>query len=99
MSSYDMETTIQLPEEEDVDVHIDFEVENWGSPGSAPSLSYPGDPPEGPEFYVTKVSRLDNDTDITDQFEALDDKARQKVEELVFERICEIEQSRDDYDY
>lgn len=99
MNTYDMETTIQLPDEEDVDVHIDFNVTYWGSPGCGPSFSSPGEPPEGPEFEITGIFRLDDDTDITDNFYKLDDKIKRKVYELVIERIFEIQESQDDYDY
>lgn len=108
MSTYDMETTIQLPNEEDVDVLIEFEVTHWGSPGCGPSLSYPGDPPEPAEFYITKVARLDgskeaaqldDDRDITTEVDALPDEWRQKIEDLVFNRVCDIAEDRDSYDY
>lgn len=91
---YDLETTIQLPDEDDVDVLIEFEVEYWGSPGCGPSLTYPGDPPEPPEFYITRVLRSDDGSDITTIVDALPNKHRQKVEELVFERVCEIAEDR-----
>lgn len=95
MSVYDLETTIQLPDEEDVDVLIEFEVTYWGAPGSAPSLSYPGDPPEPAEFYITRVVRADDDRDITTEVDALPDKWRQKIEDLVFDRVCEIAEDLD----
>lgn len=90
--THDLETTIQLLDEEDVDVLIEFEVTSWGSPGCAPSLSYPGDPPEPAEFYITKVIR--DGADITTEIDALPDDYRQKIEHLVFERVCEIEEDR-----
>jgi hypothetical protein len=99
MSTYDLETTIQLPDEEDVDVYIEFEVTHWGSSGVGPSLNYPGDPPEPAEFYIAKVVRLDNEKDITSEVDALPEKSRQKIEELVFNRVCEIAEDRDSYDY
>ena len=94
MTTYDLETTIQLPDEEDVDVFIEFEVTHWGSPGCAPSLSYPGDPSEPAEFYITKVIRDDTDADITTEVDALPDEYRRKIEELVFDRVCEIDEDR-----
>lgn len=94
MNTYDMETTIQLPNEEDVDVYIEFEVTNWGSPGCPPSLSYPGDPPDPPEFNIIKVERLDTGADITNEVEGLPDKLRQAFEETVFDRVCDINDDR-----
>lgn len=90
MNTYDFETTIQLPDEEDVDVSIEFEVTSWGSPGVGPSLSYPGDPPDPPEFDIIKVERLDTGADITDKVEALHDEWLRKVYDIVFQRVCEI---------
>lgn len=92
--TYDMETTIQLPDEEDVDVYIEFEVTHWGSSGCGPSLTYPGDPPEPAEFNIVKIKRLDTDADITDAVESLSSAELQKVYELVFDRVCEIDESR-----
>lgn len=97
MSTYDMETTIQLPDEEDVDVLIEFEVTHWGSPGCGPSLSYPGDPPEPAKFYITKITH--DGVDITTEIDALSDKWREKIEDLVFGRVCDIAEDRDSYDY
>lgn len=92
--TYDLETTIQLPNEEDVDVYIEFEVTHWGSPGCGPSWSHPGDPPEPAEFNIVKVTRLDTGTDITSTVEALPADWLRKVEELVFNKVCEIDESR-----
>lgn len=36
--------------EENFDVEYDFDITSHGSPGVSPSLNYPGDPPEAPEF-------------------------------------------------
>lgn len=90
MSDYDMETTIQLPDEEDVDVYIEFEVTSWGSLGCGPSLEYPGDPPEPPEFDIIKVVRADTKEDITSTIDGLPREYQRKIDELVFERVCEI---------
>lgn len=103
--TYDMETTIQLPDEEDVDVYIEFEVTSWGSPSCGPSLTYPGDPPEPPEFDIIRIERFYADgenapgEDITHIFNTLSEEYHQKIWELVFQRVCEIEQDRSYYDY
>lgn len=94
MNTYDMETTIQLPDEEDVDVLIEFEVTHWGNGGTPPSLEYPGDPPEPAEFYITKVIRDDDGRDITTEVDALPNEYRRKIEDLVFDRVCEIDEDR-----
>jgi hypothetical protein len=94
MNTYDMETTIQLPDEEDVDVYIEFEVTSWGSPGCGPSFSSPGEPPDPPEFGITKVVRADNNEDITNLVEELPREYQQKIDELVFQRVCEIDEDR-----
>ena len=94
MSTHDLDTTIQLPLEEDVDVYIEFEVTSWGTPGSGPSFYHPGDPPEPVEFHITKVIRDDNEADITAEVQALPDEWLRKVEELVFLEVCEINDDR-----
>ena len=40
---------------------IEVDVISWGHPGTAPSLSYPGDPPEGVELDFTTPKRCQND--------------------------------------
>jgi hypothetical protein len=94
MSDYDMETTIQLPDEEDVDVLIDFVVTSWGSPGRGPSWSSPGDPPEPAEFEILQINRLDNNLDITDEAKELSKEYWDKIVDLVFQRVCEIDEDR-----
>ena len=39
-----------------VEADIEYRVTYRGHPGVAPSLSYPGDPPEAPEWDVERVS-------------------------------------------
>lgn len=34
-------------------IQFTIEVVSHGHPGRLPSLNYPGDPPEGPEWYLT----------------------------------------------
>lgn len=93
MSSYDLETTIQLPDEEDVDVLIEFEVHSWGSPAVGPSFNHPGDPPEPAEFDITAVVRSDNGDDIPGPWSLA-------TWELVADRVYEIDQERGyGYDY
>lgn len=96
MKHYDTETTIQLPDEEDVDVLVEFTVTSWGSPGTGPSLSHSGDPPEPPEFDITKVTRLDSGEDIT---RSLTNEWSEQLYNIVAEEIYEIDGSRgyDDY--
>ena len=88
--TYDFETTIQLPDEEDVDVCIWFEVTYWGHPGSGPALEHPGDPPEGPEFEITKVVRLDTKEDIFFAVCSLPDKWWRPIEEFVYNEIYDL---------
>lgn len=95
--TYDLETTIQLPDEEDVDVAVDFEVTHWGSPGCGPSLSYPGDPPEAPEVEVLKIVRLKDWSKENEQvipLDSLTEEEQNKLYEAVMERVYEIEQDR-----
>lgn len=89
MSTHDLETTIQLPDEEDVDVLIEFEVSSWPYAGTGPSWNHPGDPPEGPEFDITKIVRSDSGEDITKA--VIDDPM---VTDAVVERIYELDQDR-----
>lgn len=54
----DIEWTLELDDGEEHDVLIEY---SWtsGSPGCAPSLEYPGDPPEPSEIEFLRISRLD----------------------------------------
>lgn len=94
---HDLETTIQLPDEEDVEVLIDFTVESWGSPGTGPSWNHPGDPPEGPEFEITKITRCDSDEDILQIIFGLSIEYYRKIDDLVAERIYELDVDRSYY--
>lgn len=94
MSTYDLETTIQLPDEDDVDVLIEFEVDSWGSPATPASWNYPGDPGDGPEFGITKVTRLDNGEDITRTIVDLPSAWAEKIGDIVLQCIYEIDQDR-----
>jgi hypothetical protein len=40
---------------EDFIAEVDYTVTSRGHPGTLPSLSYPGDPPEGPEYDVNTI--------------------------------------------
>lgn len=91
MSRYDLETTLQLSYEDDVEVLIEFEVMSWGRPGVRPSLHHPGDPPEPPEFEVINIVRTDNGNDI---IKTLTDDEWDKIHDLIYERIYEIEEDR-----
>jgi hypothetical protein len=39
----------------DFTISFDYEVTSNGHPGTAPSLSHPGDPPEPPEFDIGAI--------------------------------------------
>lgn len=57
MGWYDGEATGSLADEAETDVDIEYRY-SPGSPGTPPSFSYPGDPPEGPEVEIVAVYRL-----------------------------------------
>ena len=40
---------------EDFLAYVEYEVTYKGHPGTRPSMSDPGDPPEGPEWNVTNI--------------------------------------------
>lgn len=84
MREYDLSTVINLPDEEDVEVTVDFTVDSWGSPGSAPTLTYPGDPPEPPEFTITKVTRDDTGAEVKLEDESI-------LYDAIFDRISELD--------
>lgn len=94
MSTHEMETTINLPDEEDVDVTIEFRVDSWGRAATPPSWNHPGDPPEGPEYDIISVVRADNGDNITAVFETMTEAQQQKVWDLVVEEIGEIDSDR-----
>jgi hypothetical protein len=49
-----MKTTIVILENS-LDVEWDYTITSHGSPGTSPSLNYPGDPPEPPEFDLELI--------------------------------------------
>ena len=41
--------------DQDMVATVEYRVTSWGHSGTAPSLSYPGDPPEPPEWEVVSL--------------------------------------------
>lgn len=80
--SSDLETTVTI-DGEDVDVYVEFTIDSWGNPGCASSLTYPGDPPEAPEFSITKIVREDINAEITLPDESV-------LYDEIFERIYDL---------
>lgn len=88
---------------EDFVADIDYDVTSYGHGGVAPSLSYPGDPPEPPEWDYLSIhlcrdlggGKLGPEFLATGKlFDVLAD------DEKICERICEaIWESRYDDDY
>lgn len=71
-----------------------YEVTHWGSPASAPSLSYPGDPAEPPEVEIIGAIGEDGETFDWADF---DETEQAKVLEAIFEELAE-EDNVQDYD-
>ncbi len=46
-----------IHEYQEVEYQIHYEITSRGHPGRGPSLSGPGDPPEGPEWELTSVEQ------------------------------------------
>ena len=95
MSRLEVTATLQLPNEDDVEVLVDLEIHSWGSPGTGPSWNHPGDPPEGPEYDVLKITRQDNGEELW--LEDLPQDIQDKLQESILEDIEEA-QSDPDYD-
>lgn len=88
------EYTIDTPDEDDVDVLVEYVQTSAGYAGCGPSFHHPGDPPEPPEFDITKVTRLDNGDVVV-----LTAEAMQKLEEAVLDKILEAEDDYPEPDY
>ena len=61
MTSHFVEWTLG-PDE--TDISIEFEMTYSGAPMVMPSLNYPGDPPEPPEFELVAAHTLKTDEEI-----------------------------------
>ena len=83
----------------DVDciVTVEFKITHASHGGTAPSLSYPGEPPEGPEWEISKITLTRDAPKVEDQI-ALEcpDWLREAIEESdrVADAICEFEADR-----
>ena len=83
-------------------IKVDFEVTDWGSPGTMYSRNGdPGDPPEPGEIEISKAVDIDTEAELSDEEveQLLDDKwdalwqaASEWSEE---ERNCEADARRD----
>lgn len=94
--SYDIETTVTLAGEE-LDVCIDYTVTFAGSPGSGPSLSHPGDPPEPPEFEINSISFEREGVTGEIEWEQLSKADQERIDEAIYEAI--YDRQYNDYDY
>lgn len=93
MNSYDINTTITL-DGEDVDVEVSYTVTYWGHPGTGPSLSHPGDPPEAPEFEIDKIVADGHEL----VWNELPEKVQEQIDTAVYEDLNEREVGQyDDY--
>lgn len=90
----DMYWTVELLSGEEVDVHVDYEIDSFGYPASGPSWNDPGDPGSGPEFSISKIFRLDDDTEIKE--EEVKPESITKLNERINELICEEANDPDD---
>lgn len=93
MNSSDIEWTLDLGSAGEVDVLIEY---NWsgGHPGTPPSLSYPGDPPEPPEIEFTKITMLNSGEVVDYDLDKLGEDDR--LIQAIFEKI--EDSVRYDYD-
>ncbi len=86
-------TYFQRPngDEPDIEIEVEFTL-TGGHGGSAPSLTDPGEPPEGPEFEVVSAAFDDgSDAGLTPEEEA-------KVMADVFDRLGDFDSGDDYYD-
>lgn len=83
--SYDFETTVQIDDVE-YDVTVTYKVTYWGSPGSGPSFSHPGDPPEGPEFDIESIETTDGTQINWDNLSEFD---QNKIDDGIYEAIAD----------
>ena len=80
---YEFETTITV-DDEDVDVTVEYNVTYWGHPGTGPSFSHPGDPPEGPEWDLVSIQDEHGNSII---FNDLDEPVKELIDEQITEDI------------
>jgi hypothetical protein len=85
--SRDTDTTLEIDGEQ-IDVTVEYDIDSYGSGGTAASLTYPGDPPEAPEFTVSKIYRIDNEV-VTFEYDQLPDKVREKLDDHLIQCIGE----------
>ena len=71
----------------EIAVDVDLKMTYKGHPGTAPSLSYPGDPPEPPEFDLIKMVPLEGFT--------LTQEEQEKAYNLAVEAACEDIENED----
>lgn len=83
-------SVVTFEREDGTEVEVEFTLKG-GHPGTAPSLSYPGDPPEPPELEIQGASIVETGvpTDLTPEEEAA-------TEADIFSRLGDFE---DDGDY
>lgn len=88
--SYDLEYTIERDEPEGFceDVLVLYNVPFAGSPGIGPSLNYPGEPPEAPEFDISPKAIMADGSELI-----LTEPELQAIEELLHDTY-----EPDDYD-
>lgn len=87
----DIEWTLELSQDNEVDVLVAY---SWspGHPGTSPSLTYPGDPPEGCEIEIISIKLLNSEQEFPREL-------TQEEELKLFDAIAEREyESQDSYE-
>lgn len=79
----ELETSVSLRDEDEVDVVVEFKVYYWGAPEINAGFEHSGRPEEPPEFSIRRVTRMNNGEDVT---KLVDEK---NINGLIFEWIEE----------
>lgn len=78
---HSLSTTVDLPDEDEVDVTVEFTIDYWGRPEISPSFEHSGREAEPPEFTIKRITRDIDGEDIT---QLVDEK---NLYDVIFEYI------------
>lgn len=92
--SYEIDIELTI-DNTDVTATVEYDVTSWGSPGSGPSLSHPGDPPEAPEFEINSIKYQLEDGWALVEYDDLTELQREKLDEAIYLDIGERDNEPD----
>lgn len=89
MSSSDVTVRITYGDEDNLEVLVEYTVTYWGYPGSGPSFSGPGDPPEPPEFEINKIT-FEQEGQVGEiDWDTIEREYQDLIDEAIYEQLAE----------